>query len=457
MEKTIWRESSSVHCIRGLLGLGLFALVLAACGEKERPAAEVNSKSDAVPAVIGAGALYAWLQYGSHGLEARAIVPQGTQCPAAIVDGAQKSMSVRAAAAGTDFPVASCSVSLPATAKSVSVGGVAMPVPGAAPRHILVLGDTGCRMTNGWYENCDGKGTGVAWSFPAAARAAAAEEPDLIVHVGDYVYREAPCDESKQPGCAGSPYGDTWATWESDFFAPSRPLLDVAPWIVTRGNHENCDRNHLGWLRFLDGRALNKSELTSAGCPRFSDPYKVAFEEIDFLVLNTTTDAGKPGAVTRYADDFTAAAALVDPGRNAWTVTHRPFWALAPDWRDPLQLSAVDMNLQAAIAQMPGGAWPPEVEMALAGHIHLLETLSFPDGRPHQVVSGDAGTAQDSAITAAAIAKNPQAFAALGLTPGDFESYHDFGYVLLDADAGGGWLVTVKDLASDVLEQFHLE
>jgi hypothetical protein len=72
------------------------------------------------------------------------------------------------------------------------------------------------------------------------------------------------------------------------------------------------------------------------------------------------------------------------------------------------------------------------------------------------VVSGDAGTSQDSTITDAAIAANPQVFEQLDMAAGDFQSYHDFGYGLIEPAPAGGWTVTVKDIAGEVLEQFSL-
>ena len=56
----------------------------------------------------------------------------------------------------------------------------------------------------------------------------AAAKPDLVIHVGDYVYRESACPPRDQ-GCKGSPYGDDWATWKADFFAPAAPALLAAP------------------------------------------------------------------------------------------------------------------------------------------------------------------------------------------------------------------------------------
>ena len=90
-----------------------------------------------------------------------------------------------------------------------------------------MLGDTGCR---GW--NC--KNT---WGWPDVSRQAAGTNPDVILHVGDYFYREH---------CSASDCGKKWAAWESDFFrhAKSGRVLTAAPWIFVRGNHEDCGR---GW------------------------------------------------------------------------------------------------------------------------------------------------------------------------------------------------------------------
>lgn len=43
----------------------------------------------------------------------------------------------------------------------------------------------------------------------------------VIVHLGDYVYRDKPCPQHAQHLCGGSPYGDGFAAWEADFFKVS--------------------------------------------------------------------------------------------------------------------------------------------------------------------------------------------------------------------------------------------
>ena len=46
--------------------------------------------------------------------------------------------------------------------------------------------------------------------------------------------------------------GDTWDVWKEDFFKPGDALLAAAPWIMDRGNHEECERGGKGWARVLD-------------------------------------------------------------------------------------------------------------------------------------------------------------------------------------------------------------
>jgi hypothetical protein len=89
----------------------------------------------------------------------------------------------------------------------------------------------------------------------ASRRRPRRRSPDLVIHVGDYHYREDPCPLGNA-GCAGSPWGYGWDVWDADFFTPGAPLLAAAPWIVIRGNHEACGRAGQGWYRFLDPRPL---------------------------------------------------------------------------------------------------------------------------------------------------------------------------------------------------------
>ncbi len=105
-----------------------------------------------------------------------------------------------------------------------------LPLPEGPIRRIAVIGDTGCRV-NDWEKKYQACNDPEAWPFAQVAQAVADWDPDLIVHVGDYLYRESPCPEG-MAGCQGNPHGDNWATWDADFFtpaasAPRRRALDL--------------------------------------------------------------------------------------------------------------------------------------------------------------------------------------------------------------------------------------
>ncbi|MDE1924033.1 MAG: metallophosphoesterase, partial [Gammaproteobacteria bacterium] len=153
----------------------------------------------------------AWMQFTPDGgVEARAVVA-GETCPRLRIDGASRPMAVRAPRDG-DFPTV-CAAPVPRGARALSLDGRPLPLPRAHPRRILVIGDTGCRIKSGAIQACNDP---EAWPFPRLAREEARQKPDLVIDVGDYLYRESPCPQGFA-GCAGTPYGDNWPTWRADF------------------------------------------------------------------------------------------------------------------------------------------------------------------------------------------------------------------------------------------------
>ena len=180
--------------------------------------------------------LPAWVELSSAPI-ARAVVPAGAGCPGLVVDGQPQPMSLRAAAAivarrptANDpggpakplaFPVDVCEAGIAPGARSLRLGDRTLPAVATEPRRIVVLGDTGCRLKGAAVQSCNDPAN---WPFAQVARSAAALRPDLVVHVGDYHYRETPCP-ADAPGCAGSPWGYGWDVWQADFLTPARPLL----------------------------------------------------------------------------------------------------------------------------------------------------------------------------------------------------------------------------------------
>ena len=336
-----------------------------------------------------APAVQAWVQLTGHGAEARAVTTGG-RCPDAEIDGAPEPMQTRAAP-DADFAVTVCQLALPKGARRVEVGGRQLPLPEARPKRLVIFGDTGCRLKGDEVQDCDDP---AAWPFATVARLAAAHHPDLVIHVGDYYYRESACPAGRA-GCAGSPWGDNWTTWDADFFGPAAPLLAVAPWVMTRGNHEACERGGPGWFRLLDGASPARA------CPAASDPIVIDLSGLVLYVLDsaTTADRTAPFAAVAAFRRQLDALRTTPPTGPAWIVTHRPIWGLVAAARlGPVGPFEVPINAtqQAAVRGRDLSA----VRMVVSGHIHHFASFSFAGGdRPAQLIAGTGGDIGDPADT----------------------------------------------------------
>jgi hypothetical protein len=343
-----------------------------------------------------------WAEFTGTGITLRAIA-SGADCPTASVDGKPLPMTLRQASS-TDFPVTACQLLTPPGAKSATVGGQAVPLAPAKVDRIVVIGDTGCRLKGAQIQDCDDP---AKWPFPQMMKNAAAKHPNLVIHVGDYYYRETPCPQD-HPGCSGSPHGDRWDSWRADFFAPAAPLLAAAPWIFARGNHEQCGRGADGWFRFLDAGA------TPLTCPAAEAPFAVHLDRINIEVIDSADIIDKQLSTERLAQ-YQAQISAIPPAmkdanaarasktsESTWVLTHKPLWGYelttvgqAYLIKNPMLAAGVEMMDKPKTAQLP------DVDLLLAGHIHMFGTLDFSSGpaslRPAQLIVGDSGTALDQA------------------------------------------------------------
>jgi len=354
-----------------------------------------------------AAVLSAWLQYAADGEpHARAVVSDGT-CPAASADGRALSMSMRARRA-PQFADVVCDVTVPAQAKRIRIGDRALPAPAHDPVKIVVLGDTGCRISALSAQSCDDP---EAWPFPQIARAIAGVHPNLVVHVGDYLYRERPCPPLVR--CGDSPYGDDAAAWYADFLTPAAPLFASAPLLLVRGNHEECDRNGTGWFRYLDAHA-------STACSAATEPYDVGFGDLTIVAFDSAVAEDRKGDPTRapiYKRQFATVRTLAKG--QSWFVTHRP-----PYTNDDERTAM-------------GDALTP-FDAVLSGHLHLFAAMNV-ETLPPLLINGEGGTKLD-----------PNYAAFLGLAVGDlhvqgsvFGSAH-FGFGVYTRN-GTGWTISLRD------------
>ena len=370
----------------------------------------------------------AWTALGPDGQVIVRVVSNAPACPVVQVNAERFPLRARAQPSRPDFPILVCEAALPPDATSVTLAGRQLPLLPRPPEKIVILGDTGCRMKNSLVQAChDPK----AWPFARIARSAAAWQPDLVLHMGDYFYRDSPCPAGNA-ACAGNPWGDTWAAAQADFFAPAEPLLRAAPWIFVRGNHEACQRTGNAWFRLLDPRPFPQE------CSDETEPYSVPIGERTLFVLDTTI-AHDLRAAPETVTHFAAQLATLAEQRPVWLLSHKPFWAFGArgqaQGRDAL--FRTNPTLQAAVRQH----WPDGIELVLSGHLHTTAFLAFAQGKPHQFVVGNGGALLDP----------PLATQLVGLDIADrtvshAETLTGFGYVTLERGKAG-WTVTPRDVA----------
>jgi calcineurin-like phosphoesterase family protein len=380
----------------------------------------------------------AYVVLGPQGAVARAILADASTCPAITIDGARQPMSVRAPPDAL-FPVLVCEKQIPAGTASASLENSALPLPKRSLGTIAAFGDTGCRLKSrelaskdndpddaeyrGKFQDCN---IPSKWPFAQLAASVAAAKPDLVIHVGDYLYRESACPVG-DTGCARSPHGDDWPTWKADFFAPAAPALLAAPWIVVRGNHEICSRAGAGYFRLLDPAPAQAPPPCIDVIPQFP----VTLGERAFIVLDSSNAADKcPCDPTAYAAQFAA----MRPPPGTWLLTHRPVWGFGPHRR------TLNASLQQALAAR-NGRLPDGIALVLSGHIHLAEVLSFADKRAPQFVLGTGGTLLAGKI------KGNLAGRTIGGTRVSYgRSDHRFGFAILERGSDG-WSATFNDAA----------
>ncbi len=434
-------------------------------------------------AVLAAGAAQAapplsdYVLLGPNGQRIVRAITAEAACPSLSVDGASAPMTLRAgpgvlplrptASAPEEskpsaFPVTVCETVLPADARGAVLAGrvLPLPAPGAEIRRVVVIGDTGCRIkkSDKAAQACN---SADQYPFARIAKAAAAWKPDLVVHVGDYLYRETACPEGNA-ACAGSPWGYGWDSWTADFFTPAAPLLRAAPLALARGNHETCDRAGQGWLRLLDVEPLTPGrdciDPANDAVGNHTPPYAVPLGPKTQLVLFDSAlapakplDPADPRAVA-FAADWDAIAALAARRDHTLLVNHHPLLGFAakkgPD--GPI-LNPGNQALQSVFAAKAARLTPPGVDVLLSGHVHVWEQLSFEKDYPTQFVAGFSGTQEDIVPLPAQLA--PGQTPAPGAGVGAFSSWVDgFGFMTLERRGADRWDVQVRDVAGRVVD-----
>jgi hypothetical protein len=385
----------------------------------------------------------AWTQFGlgdEPDLIARVLVDRAADCPTVEWNGHSERMTLRAA--GRVEALGKLCESRKALTDAVNVrirlGNIMLLEQRITrqPERIAVLGDTGCRLTYYADQGCNDQKT---WPFASLAAAAAGQQPDLVLHLGDYYYREAPCLASSTT-CIPGPYGDREATWRAEFFEPARPLLARAPWVFVRGNHEDCQRGGYGWSYYFGDDA--------AACDTVHKPAHIRLNGLTLVNFDNAATGNRflAAELNRSWDDLARSLAErppAIPGAPILLMTHEPAYFVCVAKKtlvlQPCPAGTVDsvtgVRRIAEAARRSG--WRAIV---LSGHIHAFRAIdAAPPGLGGgqaitQVVVGTSGANQDEdPSTDAMLPPSHLATTFAGGIPIKVQGWTDFGFGMLTA------------------------
>jgi len=341
-----------------------------------------------------------------------------------------------------------CEAVVPAGYKTVTVDGTEMKLPVKNPHTILVMADTGCRVNGALaadgsnQQNCSSP-TAFPWAYLASVEAT--KNPDVVMQVGDWFYRDTNCLSNGTetfPGC-NTPssanyetWGDTFDSWNADVFFPAKPLLAAAPWIMVRGNHESCGRGARGWFALLDPYPYSFNSVTCAKTSAYPAPgattatysgdfepsYVVSVGPLNVLVHDSSfanDSAVDKNMAANYDIDLSnlvKAVQSIAPGSYQLFATHKPTFGLsygsAPtgcatgnsgaadqsgDWTEQSVFNGGTGYAGTAFAN----GVPSSIALFVSGHVHQFQYLNF--GKPAlpnqqfapQLVVGTGGTLLD--------------------------------------------------------------
>ena len=369
-----------------------------------------------------------WVQFGPNDTALiRAIEDTPANgCPVATLDGAplplmqRGTVTTKAQMPLTSYPILMCEATVSAFGHgSAVVGGVTLKMPVSTPKRILVIGDTGCRVaaTLAGTQNCNDP---AQFPLEYVSNYAATFRPDLIVHTGDFFYREQPCPTGFT-GCAGNPAFDNWDSWYADWFGPAKNLIAAAPLALTRGNHESCNRGARGWFRLLDVHTYDPAavECTGPYVPMtgapgvkgpltpydYTEPYVVKAGQVSLLMFDSSdSNTSAPDTTTKSVDGrtipqiFTAQLQSVLPSlanTSVFYVTHKAVYDIRPAKLNG-NLAGGDATQQSVFDGVTPGSVPAQIKLLISGHDHQFQVVNFAANYAPQLVVGNSGTLLDN-------------------------------------------------------------
>lgn len=252
-----------------------------------------------------------------------------------------------------------------------------------------VVGDTGCRQKSGHPpQNCSNV---TDWPAKAVADSlgATVAEHSIVIHVGDFIYREGPCQYPDPLYCADWALGHNWPALKQDFFEPFAGILDRYVWLFLRGDHEVCTRGGPLFQR------LFAPTIAEIPCSDYTDPYQLpSFGGAFGLAVMDSSfaqdDVTKASLEMLNAYRAQYDALLVTTAKNRLFLTHKPAYAVNNTGASVVEVCE---TLQQT------SKFSSRDRLVLSGHLHEVQYIVPTDPSiPPQAIFGSGGASTDSPL-----------------------------------------------------------
>ncbi|RUA05427.1 MAG: hypothetical protein DSY43_04585 [Gammaproteobacteria bacterium] len=322
---------------------------------------------------------YQWVQIAPNNqLSVRVILSDKEQCPMINIDNKPTYMKLRAPKAGF-FP-AVCELLVSRDTHSIKIKQQALPTLPNEINRVAILGDTGCRISKHSVQACN---DARAWPLRELNASIASKKVDVILHLGDYLYRENPCPEGNK-GCEGSPSGYNWEAWNADWFSVADSLFQSSVMVFSRGNHEDCSRADNGWFRYMSPWEYKEIERN---CTEMEKPYMFKLQNMNYIMFDSNyghDDSTSDAQLALYKE--TIEQLKIDKNLTNVLITHRPMWTY---YKFKSKFSFGNLTQQIAFKGLL-----PDNTLFIAGHSHYLQLLDM-ESDYDQIIIGNSGTKLD--------------------------------------------------------------
>ncbi|MGL9725853.1 MAG: metallophosphoesterase family protein [Wolbachia sp.] len=318
--------------------------------------------------------LYTWSQViPENKLSIRAIIDNNI-CPIAYVDGEEIEMLSRSSTNNTETV---CELTVNSSTESISIDNTYIPTLPDKISKVAFIGDTGCRINMLFQQECN---LVDSWPLKKNLDSIALHKPDLIIHVGDYHYRQTKCRNTKK---CGDIYGYNKEAWYADWFEPAKDILLQSPFLFIRGNHESCNRAYEGWFRYLDSYLFSSEQ-----CKDLIPSWSLDAGSIKFLIFDSSFGEDiftSKSTIDAFKKQFNK---LIQDSSNkpTWFLTHRPLWKSAKKEFLPFKGYGNLTQIEAF-----GNKSPNNITTIVSGHIHIAQILLM-DNVPDQIIVGNGGS-----------------------------------------------------------------